>query len=142
VDQIKAGKLPATQHLETPELIEWANRIFREATVKDVLVVLNRVRDEEMEGYVRKRLAENGLEPIAVIYEDPSIARSWLRGTPLGPTNAQEDVETVVDKLEAVAHQPLLPGVQDDICAAHAGGNAAAGAGDRRGGRATLCLRQ
>jgi CO dehydrogenase maturation factor len=102
VDQIKAGKLPATQHLETPELIEWANRIFREATVKDVLVVLNRVRDEEMEGYVRKKLAEKGFEPIGVIYEDPSIVRSWLRGTPLVPRNAQEDIERVVEELEAV----------------------------------------
>lgn len=102
VDQIKAGKLPATQHLETPELIEWANRIFREAAVKDVLVVLNRVRDEEMEGYVRKKLAEKGLEPIGVIHEDISIARSWLRGTPLEATNAQEDVERAVEELEVM----------------------------------------
>jgi CO dehydrogenase nickel-insertion accessory protein CooC1 len=105
VDQIKAGKLPATQHLETAELIEWANRIFREAAVKDVLVVLNRVRDEEMEGYVWKKLAEKGLEPIGVIHENTSIARSWLRGTPLGATNAQEDVERVVEKLEVVAER-------------------------------------
>jgi CO dehydrogenase maturation factor len=105
VDQIKAGGLPATQHLETPELIEWANRIFREATVKDVLVILNRVRDGEMEGYVRKKLAEKGLEPIGAIHEDPSIARSWLRGTPPRATNAQEDVERAVEKLEAVAER-------------------------------------
>ena len=42
VDQIKAGGLPATKHLGTPELVEWANRIFREATVKDVLVAYYR----------------------------------------------------------------------------------------------------
>jgi CO dehydrogenase maturation factor len=103
VDQIKAGRPPATQHLETPELVEWANRIFTEATVKDVLVILSRVRDEETERYVRKKLAEKGLEPIGVIHEAPSIARSWLRGTLLEATNTQEDVERVVDKLEAVA---------------------------------------
>jgi CO dehydrogenase nickel-insertion accessory protein CooC1 len=101
VDQIKAGRPPATQHLESPELIEWANRIFGEATVQDVLVVLNRVGDEEMEAYLRTMLAEKGLEPIGVIHEDPSISRSWLWGTPLEATNTQDDVERVVETLEA-----------------------------------------
>jgi CO dehydrogenase maturation factor len=102
VDQIKIGRPPATQHLETPELVKWTKRIFSEATVKDVLVVLNRVRDEEVEGYVRKKLAEKGLEPIGVIHEDISIARSWLQGNLLRATNAQKDIERVVEKLEAV----------------------------------------
>ena len=103
VDQIKAGRLPATQHLETPELIEWANRIFREATVKDVLVVLNRVRDEEMEGYLRKKLAEKRLVPIGIIRDDHSIAISWLQGRPLEVANVSEDIERIVKELEAVA---------------------------------------
>ena len=103
VDQIKVGRLPATQHLETPELIEWANRIFREATVKDVLVVLNRIRDEEMEGYVRKKLAEKRLVPIGTIRDDHSIATSWLEGKPLELVNVSEDIERIVKKLEAVA---------------------------------------
>lgn len=33
VAQMKAGRLPATAHLENPELIEMANRIFREAMI-------------------------------------------------------------------------------------------------------------
>jgi CO dehydrogenase maturation factor len=103
VDQIKAGKLPATQHLENLELIEWANRIFREAMVKDVLVVLNRVRDEEMERYVRKKLAEKRLVPIGIIRDDHSIAISWLEGRPLEVANVSEDIERIVKKLEAVA---------------------------------------
>jgi CO dehydrogenase nickel-insertion accessory protein CooC1 len=103
VDQIKAGRLPATQHLETPELIEWANRIFREATVKDVLVVLNRIRDEEMEGHVRKKLAEKRLVPIGTIRDDHSIAMSWLEGKSLELANVSEDTERIVTKLEAVA---------------------------------------
>ena len=37
VDEIRAGGLPATRHLETPDLVEWANRIFREATIRDVV---------------------------------------------------------------------------------------------------------
>jgi len=47
VRQIKEGVLPATDHLESPELVEWANKIFDQARIKDVSIVLNNVRDEE-----------------------------------------------------------------------------------------------
>jgi CO dehydrogenase nickel-insertion accessory protein CooC1 len=103
VGQIKAGRLPATKHLETPELVEWANRIFREATVTDVLVVLNRVGDEKMERYMRRKLAETGLEPVGIIHNDSAIATSWLEGKPLDGMKSREDIEGVVENLEAVA---------------------------------------
>jgi CO dehydrogenase nickel-insertion accessory protein CooC1 len=103
VDQIKAGGLPATKHLETPELVEWANRIFREATIQDVLVVLNRVRNEEMEKHLQRKLAEKGLKPVGIIHDDPAIAKSWLEGTRLEGMKTRADVERIVEKLEAVA---------------------------------------
>ncbi|MEA3336643.1 MAG: P-loop NTPase [Chloroflexota bacterium] len=107
VNQIKAGGLPATKHLETPDLVEWANRIFREATIKGVLVILNRVRDEEMEGYMREKLAEQGIEAIGVIHEDPAIAMSWLKGMPMEAANAKSDVERIVEKLERAEEKSL-----------------------------------
>ena len=73
VDQIKAGSPPATSHLESPEMVELAQRIFREAKVKDVLVILNRIRDEEMESYLRAKLQQGGIKPIGAIREDPAI---------------------------------------------------------------------
>ena len=103
VEEIRAGGLPATRHLETPELVEWANRIFREATIRDVAVVLNRVRDEEMEQFMREKLAEKGIEPIGVIREDPSIAISWLIGAPLEVTSTKKDVEKIAEKMESIA---------------------------------------
>lgn len=108
VDQIKAGGLPATKHLETPELVEWANRIFREASITDVLVVLNRIRDEKMEWYVRRKLAEKGLEPLGIIHDDPAIVTSWLEGTRLEVTHTREDVERIVKKMEAVAARSAI----------------------------------
>jgi CO dehydrogenase nickel-insertion accessory protein CooC1 len=108
VDQIKAGGLPATRHLETPDLVEWANRIFRESRVKDVLVILNRIRGEEMERSVREKLAERGISPIGVIHEDPSIALAWLNGTRLDAVNTQVDVDRVVKGLEAAAETSPL----------------------------------
>ena len=108
VDQIRTGGLPATKHLETPELVEWANRIFREATVTDVLVVLNRIRDEKMERYVRRKLAEKGLEPLGIIHEDSTIAMSWLEGKPLEVTHTKEDVERIVKKMGTVAARSAI----------------------------------
>jgi CO dehydrogenase maturation factor len=103
VGQIKAGGLPATKHLETPELVKWANRIFSEATIQDVLVILNRVKDAEMERYLKRELAEKGLEPLGIIHHDPAIAKSWLEGTRLAGMKTREDIERIVEKLEVVA---------------------------------------
>ena len=83
VDQIRAGALPATGHLADPELVETADRVFREANVEGVLFVLNKVGDEETESYLRRRLEEKGIEPIGTIHRDPSIAMAWLKGTSL-----------------------------------------------------------
>jgi len=101
VDQIKAGVLPATGHLEDPKLVEAANRVFREANIKGVLSVLNKVGDEEMENYMRRRLEKRGIEPIGVIHEAPSIAMAWLKGTSLEAIETQKDAESIVERLEA-----------------------------------------
>jgi CO dehydrogenase nickel-insertion accessory protein CooC1 len=101
VDQIRAGVLPATDHLQDPELVKTANRVFREANIKGVLYVLNRVRDKEMESYMRRRLEEKQVEPIGVIHEDASIAMAWLEGTLLDGTMTRKDTESVIRKLEA-----------------------------------------
>jgi len=103
VSQLRAGGLPATKHLETPELVEWANRIFNEATIEAVLVVLNRVKDKAMEQYMRQKLAEQRFEPMGAIYEDYAIVRSWLEGSRLRLANTGADLAKIVHELEAVA---------------------------------------
>jgi CO dehydrogenase maturation factor len=100
VDQIKAGVLPATGHLKDPELVEAANRVFREANIRGVLSVLNKVRNEEMGNYMRRRLKEKGMEPIGVIHEAPSIAMAWLKGTSLEGVETHKDAESIVEKLK------------------------------------------
>lgn len=109
VKQIRAGVPPATQHLETPELVEWANRFFRESNVKDVFVILNRIRDGAMERLVRGKLAEKAIEPIGVVYEDPAIAMAWLQGTRLAASQDQVNLDQIVDRLEAVADAKMVP---------------------------------
>jgi len=103
INRIKAGELPATSHLERLNLVEMANRIFQEASIKDVFVVLNRIPAKETEEYVRHYLDVRSVEPIGVLHEHPCIALSWLKGTPLEGTNAKGEVERIVDRLETIA---------------------------------------
>jgi len=101
VDQIKAGSPPATNHLESPEMVELAQRIFRESKINGILVILNRIRDEDMESYLWAKLQQGGIKPIGTIREDPAITITWLRGTPLEGTETRKDIEDIIDAMEA-----------------------------------------
>jgi CO dehydrogenase nickel-insertion accessory protein CooC1 len=103
IDRIKAGELPATGHLENLGLVEMANRIFREASIKDMFVMLNRIPARETEEYMRRYLGMRNIEPIGVLHEHACIALSWLKGTPLEDTNARGEVDRIVERLETVA---------------------------------------
>jgi len=100
ISRIKAGELPATEHLEDPELIEEARRMYREARIKESFVLLNRIRNEKIEEYMSKKLKERGLRVIGVIYEDPSISLSWLEGKPLEGIKANKDIMCAIKRLE------------------------------------------
>jgi CO dehydrogenase maturation factor len=100
LEQIQADVLPATAHLKSPELIAWANKIFTDACIEDVWFVLNRVQSVEEEEYLRQRLREKGIDPIGVIHQDPSISRSWLKGTPIKADGAMREVQKILDRLE------------------------------------------
>jgi CO dehydrogenase maturation factor len=100
VEQIKADVLPATAHLENPELIAWANKLFIEASIEDVWFVLNRIQGAEEEEYLRQRLEEKGIEPVGVIYRAPSISLSWLKGTPIRSDDALMEVQKILNRLE------------------------------------------
>jgi CO dehydrogenase nickel-insertion accessory protein CooC1 len=102
VEQMRAGELPATRHLDRPELVVIANKLFADASVKGVLIVMNKIPNEEVGSYLRAKLAEKGLFPIGMIQEDTSIALSWLKGLPINATYSA-DVENIVAELEAVA---------------------------------------
>ena len=101
VDQIKAGVLPATSHLDSPALVAVANRIFQEATIKGVSFVLSKIEDETVEAYLREKLAEKGVRPIGTIHRTPSISLCWLKGLPLDVTETREDLEQIIGELEA-----------------------------------------
>jgi CO dehydrogenase maturation factor len=109
VKQIRAGQPPATRHLDVA-LAELAKRIFKQARIKGVLVVLNRITDEEVESYMKEELKKNGIEPIGTIREEPSITAAWLRGAPLRADQSSKGVEQIVNALEA-AERPASVGI-------------------------------
>ncbi|MFL7870265.1 MAG: P-loop NTPase [Candidatus Promineifilaceae bacterium] len=102
VDQLKAGGLPATAHLEYPELIELAYQMYRDANVKGVLFVLNKVRDDLTEQFLRDKLAKNGIKPLGVIHDTPALSMAWLMGEPLIKTSAQREAELIVQAIETI----------------------------------------
>jgi len=100
ISQIKAGKLPLTEYLESPELVERVKQIYTEARITASFALLNKIRDKQTEDYVSKKLKEKGLTPIGVIYEDPSISLSWLEGKPLEGIKAHEEMTAAIKTLE------------------------------------------
>lgn len=103
IQQIKGDELPATEHLEHEGLVALAQRIFTEAKIQDIYFILNRVPDEEIEIYLRDRLAEHGIEPLGVIHEDSTIPKAWLKGEPIATPRTLEETRDILDKLEEVA---------------------------------------
>lgn len=100
INQIKADVLPATEHLESLELIALANKIFVEAKIKEVFCVMNRISDVETEEYLREKLAQKGIEPIASISDDPLIPAAWLKGMRIQVNNAKNEIQKVIEVLE------------------------------------------
>lgn len=102
IDQIKNGKLPATQHMKDLKLVEMANMIFTQASIKGVLFVLNKIGDDGVQSYLERKLADRGIYPNGVIREYPAINISWLKGVPIDVPQAKDDISKIVGQLELV----------------------------------------
>ena len=112
VAQLKGGMLPATQHLESPELVELANRLFMGSAIQGALFVLNNVEDVETESYPKLKLAEKDIEPIAVFHRYSSVTTAWLKGTALDKDELVETAARVVSALEAAEGAPSAKIIQ------------------------------
>ena len=99
---IQSGQLPATSHLEDPELVALANQLFREARVRGSFL-LSRIPDEKTEAFVKDKLATHEIEPIGTIYEDPIIAEAWLTGSSLPFPPTRSGFDRIIRELEEVA---------------------------------------
>ena len=100
VDEIHAGALPATRHLADPVLVALANRLYAEARIRGVLVVLNRIADRETEQTLRRGLEAAGVSVSGVVHEDPGLARAWLMEGVLDGRALEPEIAQIVDRLE------------------------------------------
>jgi CO dehydrogenase maturation factor len=103
VTTLRNGRPPSTAHLESPELVATANRLYRDASPKRVLFVLNKVRDTSMERHLRDELASRGITPLGVIDDDPKISAAWLNGTAVGTRKTDNAVARIVERLQEEA---------------------------------------
>ena len=103
VEGVRTGQLPATRHLDDPDLIALANRLYQEARLRGASYVLSRIRDERTESFVRRELATHAIKPIGTIYEDSAIANAWLTGAALPFPPTSSDLEGIISELEQVA---------------------------------------
>jgi CO dehydrogenase nickel-insertion accessory protein CooC1 len=101
VHEIQKGTPPTTGHLDSADLAEAARKIYREARIKGVLAVLNRITDPTMEAYLADKIsAEADLNPIGAPHEDLEIRDAWLHGLPVLAGQARAMVRGIVNGLE------------------------------------------
>jgi CO dehydrogenase nickel-insertion accessory protein CooC1 len=103
IEDVRSGVPPATEHLEDLESVDLMTDLFRNARIRGLSFLLNRVDCEETEAYLRQALAQFGIEPAAVIPADSRIARSWLRGEPIDGREVENELfHGLADHLGAV----------------------------------------
>jgi CO dehydrogenase nickel-insertion accessory protein CooC1 len=109
VEQVRAGVPPATRHLDRPELVELALRQFREAPVRGVRAVLNRVGSAATEAFLLRELAAGGASVLAALREDPAIQDQWLRGTRLESPDLELEATRLAEWLEESSRETATP---------------------------------
>lgn len=104
VEKIQEGVLPPTAHLSDPELVELAQRQFRESGIRGCVAILNRVPDRDTEAFLRDRLeALGGPGVMGVLPEDRTIQRNWLRGEEVDTGTLREAIRSVTLALEGLS---------------------------------------
>jgi len=100
LDQMHAGQMPATRHLQTPELIRITEEAYRNSRLQGAVFVLNKVSDPQAEHQLWQLLVQDGIQPVAAIPDDPALRQAWLDGLPLLSPAAQAEASKIVRALE------------------------------------------
>lgn len=107
VEMMIAGESPATEHLGSDTLVEIALQIYREARIRGVSAILNRVQNGEIEDYVLRELMLREVRIAGTIYEYADIADAWLKGLPVDLREAAEDAGNVLRAFEGDFRMPV-----------------------------------
>jgi CO dehydrogenase maturation factor len=108
IEQIQSGSLPATEHLKESSLIESALKIYRNALIQDVFVVLNKIRDSQQKEFLENELEPVGLTVAGAIPENSEIFRAWFSGTSIeGPIGNLSETVSILEEAEARRNHPI-----------------------------------
>ena len=123
VSLVKDGALPATEHLESPEQAEQARELFRNARVRGVLAVLNRIGDTSAEVALADKVSRlEAVKLIGALREDLSIGRAWFDGRSLRSPENRGPVRGIVDQIEAAELPWLEPVSSPELGSTHMAG--------------------
>lgn len=100
VADLHAGRLPATRHLESAELVQIANEVFRSSRLRGFSVLLNKISSEAMRQYVTTALAASGIQPIGAIPYDEQVSLAWLHGSPVASAKGDDVFQHTIRHLE------------------------------------------
>jgi hypothetical protein len=105
VSQMHRGIPPATRHLERADLVELAIRQIRDARVRGVLAVFNRLPNAATEEYLWRALKREGPPVVGVLGEDPSIQEQWLHARRIESEPLATAAAELARRLEAVERE-------------------------------------
>lgn len=113
--QIKAGDLPPMAHIKSAEHIEEIKKMYNKSRIKGSFVMLSKIKDRTTERFVVNILREKNIKTVGTIYEDSSIALSWLKGTSLKDVGMNEDMVIALEKMEQEATQYKRKILEDSL---------------------------
>lgn len=113
--QIKAGDLPPMAHIKSAKHIEEIKRMYTKSRIKGSFVMLSKIKDRTTERFVVNILREKNIKTVGTIYEDSSIALSWLKGTSLKDIGMNEDMVIALEKMEQEATQYKRKILEDSL---------------------------
>jgi CO dehydrogenase maturation factor len=96
VDSVLAVTEPS---LDSLELAEKISTLADSVGIKGAWAILNKVTSEEMASRLREELEGRGIPVIGSIGYDPEVLRSGLEGCPIHGSNAEREIEAVLDQL-------------------------------------------
>lgn len=88
--------------LESILIAKRVNGFCEDIGIKNFGIILNKIEKEEIKDQMLEKLGELKSKVIGIVKYDPKIVESALEGTSPDESNAQNDIEKIVEKLETM----------------------------------------
>jgi CO dehydrogenase nickel-insertion accessory protein CooC1 len=100
LEEMHAGRMPATRHLQSAEMVKVTEDAYRSARTKGAVFVLNKLPAAENAHSFWEMLREANINPVASINDEQALRRQWMEGLPLISASARSEATRIVRALE------------------------------------------